>query len=104
MELVLCQSADSAVFFAQRNILQVVKVAENAQLAELGHTRKHGKAYMLVLTFEIAVKGPELGSEVLLSFGIVNCFKEWFVVFINKYHDLFTGHLMGLDDDFFKSQ
>ena len=66
MELVLCQPADSAVLFAQGNILQVVEVAENAQLAKLGHAREHGKAYMLVHLLQVAVYSPEFISVSLL--------------------------------------
>ena len=84
------KAANVGVAFIQRNVCQVVKVAEQADFGELRNTREHDETNKLVAGLDVAIKRFQNGTVFLLQSLIVNGLDERFVVFVHEDDDWFA--------------
>ena len=66
-------TTDAAVFLKHGNILQLIQVTENTDLAELGNTSDENKAQIFVITFQSTKEALEDSLVVLLQRVIFKC-------------------------------
>ena len=77
-------AAYSGVGFQHRDVLQVVQVAEHADLRELRHAGEEGQLDVAVLRLADRVEGLQRVAVFLLQRGIVECLKQGLVVFVHE--------------------
>ena len=70
MDFLLADAADFHVAVVHGDVHQVVQIAEHADLAELGHSRKQGKADAPVHGFQSSVEGFQ-GTAVFVLQGFI---------------------------------
>ena len=91
VEFVLCNAADVGKTVGQRNVHQVVQVAEHTDFAELRHTRQQGEAEVLVAALQYAVEGFQRVAVVGEQRFVADGLEHGFVVFVHQHHDVPSG-------------
>ena len=66
----LTDTTDFGILVNHGNVTQVVQIAEHADLAELGHSRKQGKADASVHGFQSSIEGFQ-GAAVFVLQGFI---------------------------------
>ena len=79
------------------------KKAENAQLANLGHTCKETETYLAVFGFQYAVESLKSFFEVIRNFRIPKIVNNGFIIFIYEDDNLSASLLIGRINDSLKS-
>ena len=85
------EAANVGVTFIQRNVRQVVQIAEKTDFRELRNPCEHGEADVFVAGLQVAVKGFQDVSEILLQWLVVDGLKQRFVVFVDKDDNFLSG-------------
>ena len=71
-----------------RDVVQIVQVAEDADLAEFRHPREESEAEVAVLRLEYGIEGLECLSEQVLKGLVVDGQQKRLVVFVDEEHHL----------------
>ena len=80
--------ANRCKFIIQRNVVQVIQVAENAHFAELRHSGQQREADVGVLAFQYTVEGFQLASVFILQRFVANGLQQGLVVFVHQDDDI----------------
>lgn len=99
VQLLIRDAADVYVAVVHRDVVQVVKVAEHADFAELGDTRQQGEADVLVHALHHAVKGFQRFAVLFLKGIVADGLKHGFVVFVYEDHHALSGLFGGKADE-----
>ena len=97
LHLLLRDTADAGVFLIKRYVLQLVEVAEDADLAELRHAGKEHELQVVVVALQGAEEPLEHGLIMLLKAVMRNGLKQRLVVLIDKHHRIAPRLLHGLN-------
>ena len=104
MNLLFRYSAQADVGFAHCNVVQVVQVAEHADLAELGDTRQQGELDAAVHRLEYAVERFQRIAEFALKVIVADSLKQGFVVFVDEDGHTLARLFAGTFHDAFEAQ
>ena len=83
------ETADVGVGVVERDVLQVVQVAEDADVRELGHAGEEGEADVLVAGLEVGIETLEDIAELGQQRFVVNGLQQWLVVLVHQDDHLF---------------
>ena len=87
MDFLFADAADFHVTVVHGDVHQVIQITEHADLTELGHSRKQGKADAPVHGLQCSVEGFQGAAVFVLQGFIADGLEHGFVVFINEnYH------------------
>ena len=81
-------TADGGIFIIHGDVLQVVEVAEYADLAELRHAGQQGKADVGVFALQHAVEGLQLLAVGGQQFFVFECLQQGLVILVYQDHDV----------------
>ena len=98
-ELGFAHAADVGVFFSHRDILQVVEVAEDADLAELGDPREECEADVSVFGFQGAIERFQNLLVFFLEFSVADSLEKGLVIFVHQDDCPFSCRDGGASDD-----
>ena len=83
-QLVFAPSADVCIFTVERDVVEVVEVAENADLVESGHSRDEGEADILIHALQVAEEAFQDALVLLKQFDVVLYLKQRFVILVDQ--------------------
>lgn len=96
-------AAQGGVFGPGADVLQLVQVAEHADLRKLGDTRQEDEAKVAVGTFQHTVEGFQGAAVLLQQLFVEDGLEQGLVVFVNQDHDSLAGLFVSTPDDAFKT-
>ena len=95
VHFLLTDTADFGIMVIHGYVHQIIQVAENTDLAELGDSRQQGESDTSVHGLQGAVESFQHTAVLVLQGLVADSLKHGFVVFVNEDHDpsprLFAG-------------
>ena len=92
-------TAQSIVFPVHTDVVQLVQIAEHADLSKLGDTRQEYETKIAVSTFQNTIESFQDTAIFIQKQLVQNSLKKRFVVFVNQDHNLLTGLFAGTAND-----
>lgn len=87
MQLVLCDAADAGVVGLQGDVAQVVELAADGELAELGDTREEYEAQVLVARLERGVELTHHLAKVIEKNLVIDDVERGYIVLVDQDDD-----------------
>ena len=103
MDFLFADAADFHVAVVHGDVHQVVQIAEHADLAELGHSRKQGKADAAVHGFQCPIESFQGTAVFVLQGFVADGLKHGLIVFVDENHHTAACLLAGTADDALKT-
>ena len=103
VQLFFSDTADVAILFLHRDVLDIVKVAEDAEFAELGDTCEKHEPQISVGALQCAVERLEHVAELYLEIFVAYGLKHRLIVFVDENNHVTSGLLFGGFDKLLES-